>query len=394
MCRYVGGDDKMKQKKYKIDPENPAKHLNWYSSRKGVVPKSWRRTFLRGCLIFAGILFLVLSGIVGAFVYLRTKGDKNLRTEVPEVTESKTELPEGIYITYQGKQYRYNSDIINFLCLGIDKELAIEEKRETGSEGLADVILLVSINVQSNEFKILAIPRETVVPVKVLDKAGNFVKTENKQITLQYAYGRSAKMSCELMSETVSNLLYKLPVQRYCVINFQALPVLNDAIGGVHLTALETVEWNEGGFYEGQEMYLLGQSALDYVRQRDEYKAGSSMGRLERQKQYVTCYMEQAKAALKTDITLPIQLYQGLTEHMRTNVTVEDIAYLVPEVLEMNLTMDNIMMVPGTTVPAGDTEEYQADTDALKELVIQNFYEEVPDQKKTEETRDPEKIED
>ncbi|WP_251389323.1 LCP family protein [Mediterraneibacter agrestimuris] len=384
----------MKQKKYKIDPENPAKHLNWYSSRKGVVPKSWRRTFLRGCLIFAGILFLVLSGIVGAFVYLRTKGDKNLRTEVPEVTESKTELPEGIYITYQGKQYRYNSDIINFLCLGIDKELAIEEKRETGSEGLADVILLVSINVQSNEFKILAIPRETVVPVKVLDKAGNFVKTENKQITLQYAYGRSAKMSCELMSETVSNLLYKLPVQRYCVINFQALPVLNDAIGGVHLTALETVEWNEGGFYEGQEMYLLGQSALDYVRQRDEYKAGSSMGRLERQKQYVTCYMEQAKAALKTDITLPIQLYQGLTEHMRTNVTVEDIAYLVPEVLEMNLTMDNIMMVPGTTVPAGDTEEYQADTDALKELVIQNFYEEVPDQKKTEETRDPEKIED
>ena len=76
----------MKQKKYKIDPENPAKHLNWYSSRKGVVPKSWRRTFLRGCLIFAGILFLVLSGIVGAFVYLRTKGDKNLRTEVPEVT--------------------------------------------------------------------------------------------------------------------------------------------------------------------------------------------------------------------------------------------------------------------------------------------------------------------
>lgn len=381
----------MKQKKYKIDPENPAKHLNWYSSGKGVTPKSWRRTFLRGCLIFAGILFFVMSGIVGAFFYLRIKGDKNLRTEVPEEAESKAELPEGIYITYQGKQYRYNSDIINFLCLGIDKDLAIEEKRETGSEGLADVILLVSINVESNEFKILAIPRETVVPVKVFDKAGNFVRTENKQITLQYAYGRSAKMSCELMTETVSNLLYKLPVQRYCVINFQALPVLNDAIGGVHLTALETVEWGEGVFYEGQEMHLLGQSALDYVRQRDEYKVGSSMGRLERQKQYVTCYMEQAKTAVKADITLPVQLYQGLTEHMRTNVTVEDIAYLVPEVLEMNLTMDNISMVPGITVPSGDTEEYQVDTDALKELVIQNFYEEVPDQKKTEETRDSER---
>lgn len=380
----------MKQKKYKIDPENPAKHLNWYSNRKGIAPKNWKRIFLRVFLILVGILFFVLAGTAGAFFYLRAKGDKGLKTEVPEVTESETERPEGIYITYQGKQYQYNSDIISFLCLGIDKDLAIEEKRETGSEGLADVILLVSINVESNEFKILAIPRETVVPVKVLDKAGNFVKTENKQITLQYAYGKTAEMSCELMTETVSNLLYKLPIQRYCVINFQALPVLNDAIGGVHLTALETVEWNEGAFYAGQEMHLLGQSALDYVRQRDEYMPGSSMGRLERQKQYVTCYMEQAKAALKADLTLPIQLYQGLTEHMRTNVTVEDIAYLVPEVLEMDLTMDNISMVPGTTVPVGDTEEYQVDTDTLKGLVIQNFYEEVPEQKKTEESRDPE----
>lgn len=382
----------MKEKKYKIDPENqenPEEQLNWNSKENGITPKSWKRTLLRIFLILVGALFFVLAGTAGAFFYLRAKGDENLKTEVPDATESQTDLPEGIYITYKGKQYQYNSDIINFLCLGIDKDLAMEEKRETGSEGLADVILLVSVNVESNEFKILAIPRETVVPVKVLDTGGNFVKTENKEITLQFAYGRDAKMSCELMTEAVSNLLYKLPVQRYCAINFQALPVLNDAIGGVRLTALETVEWWNGAFYEGQELHLLGQSALDYVRQRDEYVAGSSMGRLERQKQYVTCYMDQAKAAVKADLTLPIQLYQGLSEHMRTDVTAEDIAYLVPEVLDMNLTMDNITMVPGITVQEGELEKYHVDQDALKELVIQNFYKEVPKQdKNTQESQE------
>lgn len=370
----------MKEKKYKIAPENPAKHLNWYTKTEGIAPKkNRRRTFLKVSLILLGVLFLVLAGIAGAFLYLRIKGERSLKTEVKEINEGSEELPEGIYTTYQGKQYRYNSDIISFLCLGIDKELEIEEKRETGSEGLADAILLVSINVESNELKILAIPREAVIPVKVLDTGGNFIRTENKQITLQFAYGRSAEESCELMTEAVSNLLYKLPIQRYCAVNFQAIPVLNDAVGGVRLTSLETVEWWDGIFYEGEELDLRGKSALDYVRQRNEEVAESSMGRLERQKQYVVCYMEQAKAAVKEDLTLPIQLYQSLTKHMRTNVTVEDITYLVPEVLGMNLTLDNISMVPGVTVPAGSQEEYHVDEEALKELVIQTFYEEVPE---------------
>ncbi len=368
----------MKERKYKIDPDNPAKHLNWHSTSKGVTPKSRKRTILKVCVAFLGALFFVVLGTSGAFLYLRAQGDKNLRTEVPETAESGEEVPDGLYVTYNGKKYRYNSDLINFLCLGIDKELAIEEKRESGSEGLADVVLLVSINVEKNDFRIMAIPRETVVPVKVLDTGGNFVETQNKPITLQYAYGRSAEESCELMTEAVSNLLYKLPVQRYCAINYQALPVLNDAIGGVRLTALETVDlWDQGVFYAGEELHLLGEAALSYVRYRDESQAGSSMGRLERQKQYVTCYMDQAKAAVKSDLTLPLRLYQSLTENMRTNVTTEDIAYLIPEVLEMNLSMENISMVPGTTVPVGNQEEYQVDSEALKELVIQTFYEEV-----------------
>ena len=60
--------------------------------------------------------------------------------------------------------------MINILCLGIDKDIPIEEKRETGSEGLADVVILASIDTKEDTLKFLAVPRETMVPVKLHPK--------------------------------------------------------------------------------------------------------------------------------------------------------------------------------------------------------------------------------
>ena len=340
--------------------------------------------------IVLGTILLIVAGAGLGFLYLRFQGERSLKSQVQimdanmENRENTSEdsiseeEQEGFYITYDGKQYQYNSDVINILCLSIDKDIPIEEKRETGSEGLADVVILASIDTKEDTLKFLAVPRETMVPVKLIDTKGNFVRTENEQITLQYAYGQTAEKSCELMIDTVSNLLFHLPIQRYCAINFQALPALNDAIGGVDLVSIETVHWWNGSFYEGQQMHLEGQAALDYVRQRDETIPKSSMGRLERQKQYITCYLEQAKEAVGKDLTLPVKMFQSLTENMCTDVTVADITYLVPELLNMEINLENISMVPGETITGGEHEEYHVDADALKQLVIQMFYKEVP----------------
>lgn len=340
--------------------------------------------------VVLGTILLIVAGAGLGFLYLRFQGERSLKSQVQimdanmgnrENTSEDSiseEEQEGFYITYDGKQYQYNSDVINILCLGIDKDIPIEEKRETGSEGLADVVILASIDTKEDTLKFLAVPRETIVPVKLIDTKGNFVRTENEQITLQYAYGQTAEKSCELMIDTVSNLLFHLPIQRYCAINFQALPALNDAIGGVDLVSIETVHWWNGSFYEGQQMHLEGQAALDYVRQRDETIPKSSMGRLERQKQYITCYLEQAKEAVGKDLTLPVKMFQSLTENMCTDVTVADITYLVPELLNMEINLENISMVPGETITGGEHEEYHVDADALKQLVIQMFYKEVP----------------
>lgn len=336
--------------------------------------RRWQKVL---AMVLALILVLV-AGFAGSFFFLRAKGEKNLKTQVPETAESAPEEErEGIFVTYKGKEYKYNENIINFLCLGIDKDVPIEEKRTGDIEGLADAVLLASVDVEDGLVQLLAIPRDTIVPVKVMDSQGRFDRNENVQITMQYAYGRTAKESCELMTDTVSNLLFRLPIQRYCSINFEAVPTLNDAIGGVDVDVLEDIYGEHCTLYAGTTEHLEGYEALDYIRWRDEWVAESSMGRLERQKQYMFNYFNQAKDAVKKDLTLPVKVFQELDANMCTNITVEDITYLVPELLDITLDTENIAMVPGEVVQGEEFEEYHVDDDALKDLVISRYYEEV-----------------
>ncbi len=260
--------------------------------------------------------------------------------------------------------------------------IPIEEKTaitglETGGEGFADAVILVSLNIASGKIKIFAIPRDTIVPVKVVDSAGYFVRTENIQLTAQHAYGQTAAEGAELMVDAVSNLFYKVPIQRYCSINLSAIPILNDAIGGVDVQVLEDINGSTGTYRAGETIHLEGKMAEDYVRQRDTNIYGSSLNRLEREKQYITNYFATAKEAIKKDMTLPITIYNSLQGNMFTNITVEDIAYLVPELLNIPLSAEDMMTIPGEAT-WGEYMEYNVDTDQLKEIVINNFYKEIP----------------
>ncbi len=353
-------------------------------SPKGILEKflsmkRWKKVVL--CVVTA--LVVVVAGLAGSFFYLRAQGEKNLKTKVTADAEDEKNTEEGLFITYNDKKYRYNEDVINFLCLGIDKEIPIEEKAaipqlESGSEGFADTIVLFSVNVESGKIRLLAIPRETITPIKIMKSNGEFDRNENVQLNYQYVYGKDATASCELMVDTVSNLLYQVPIQRYCSINLSAISIINDAIGGVDVQILEDVDGDSGTYHAGEIVHLTGNMALDYVRQRDTQIFGSSLGRLDRQKQYMTNYFATAKEVVRNDLTLPLNIYNSLQDNMCTNITVEDIAYLVPELLNVDLNAEDMATVPGEATWPGESMEYIPNQDQLKELVINYFYEEIP----------------
>ena len=74
-------------------------------------------------------------------------------------------------IDYHGTTYQYRKDIVNILCIGVDKEEAMRERDDDGgSVGQADAVFLVSFDFEHSNIRILAIPRDTMVSIVACDE--------------------------------------------------------------------------------------------------------------------------------------------------------------------------------------------------------------------------------
>lgn len=292
-------------------------------------------------------------------------------------------------ILYDGKEYLYDENHTNILFLGIDKDLPMDVKRETGSLGMADAILLVSLDSVENTMDIIAIPRETITSVTVTDEDGSENGKQDLVLTYQYAFGRTPEQSGTLMMEAVSELLYGIPIEKYCAVNFEAVPILNDEVGGVDVEVLENLTNLHPSFIKGRTVHLDGSMAFDYIHYRDINRHGTTLSRMDRQKQYILAYLQKMKSFADESVESLFDLYERLGVNMSTNITTEDMVSLTNRFSETTFDQMEVVRIPGE----GKTgQEYMAeydvnydvnydvfiaDEDQLKKLVIDIFYKEV-----------------
>ena len=90
-------------------------------------------------------------------------------------------------ITYDGKQYSYNGSLINLLFIGIDNSAGIRDDNMPSDAGQADCLILLTLDKEKKEARILQIPRDTMTEVDVYNVGGNIFKTLQAQIATQYA---------------------------------------------------------------------------------------------------------------------------------------------------------------------------------------------------------------
>jgi LCP family protein required for cell wall assembly len=319
-------------------------------------------------LIAVGV---VIAALAVSFLYLYEAGKKSLRGSAEEA-----ENEEYLLIKKDGKKYRYNEDWIHILCLGVDKEVDMSERdEETNSIGQSDAIFLVSINPEENEIQIIAIPRDTMVPLEMYDSEGDYLGEKQGQLCLQYAYADGAQTSCELTEKTVSQLLGNLPIRAYAAINMSAIPIINDAVGGVDVAMDEDYTIFNPEFEKGATVHLEGEEVLDYLHKRDITVDGSAYTRISRQKQYMLAFMEQAKQALKEDPTIIADVYGELDKKMITSMDLDQIVYLVTEGASCSLSEENLHVLEGTITRGEDFEEYYLDEEKVQDLLIELFYE-------------------
>ena len=275
----------------------------------------------------------------------------------------------------------YDRNKVAFAFIGVDRE-SITPDADTviGNSGQADTDIVGVIDTNTGEVSVITIPRDTMVDIDLYTVGGEFVRTENMQLCLAYAYGDGGTSSCENVTTAISRILGNVPVEKYFALDLSGIAPLNDAVGGVTVTSL--YDFPEDGVYKGDTVTIQGDFAETYVRHRDMDNIEASLNRTERQTQYIKAYVEQLRNAVTSDFSVISDLYNTASEYSQTNISLSEVTYLATVALSHGVsgftqyTLDGEMRASDSATE-DVFAEYYLDEDSVMEVVVNCFYEQV-----------------
>lgn len=333
----------------------------------------WKRVLLWVLLfLLALILIVAIAGVI-TFHVMYQKGKTSLSNEVISVTAPEgVELEnDGAQVYYNGEKYRFNRNIVTFLLMGTDKE-SIYEQEGAGYNGQADAIYLLAADTVTGEVDLITLSRDSMTDVSIYSAEGAFVRDEQMQLCLAYAYGDGRESSCENVKKAVSRLLYGVPINGYLAIDLSAIPVLNDAVGGVSVPEYAADKTTP----TGKTITLWGKKAEEYLRVRNKDFVDSNNTRMDRQRAYINSFVAKAVEQTRNDISTPLNLYNSLKAYMVTDITADEVTYMAANYLDGVAGMQ-MHSVAGEVVKGEEYAEFIVDKAALYELILEVFYEKV-----------------
>lgn len=332
--------------------------------------------WVRICLIILCTLVILSLAAVGTVAYLIRKGEKEVSKNR---SEEEIRLPDGAemdgdVLVYKGERYRYNDRVVTMLCLGVDKPLAETSRDKIGQNGQADTLVLAVLNRKTNQLKFINISRETMTQVKVYNKEDGYTGMERMQICLAYAYGDGKDSSCLRTLQTVSSLMYGIPIHGYMTMDYDAISILNDAVGGVRVKVLEDLSSHDPALTKDAEITLKGDQAQTYVRSRNTNLLESNSLRMERQKQYMGEFTSMVRKKTRRNPTTPLSLLNKISGHLVTSIGPSQVTYLGSLAVRSRFIGGDILTAPGKVKDGGEYAEYIIDEKGLYDLILATFY--------------------
>lgn len=198
-----------------------------------------------------------------------------------------------------------STDPFNVLLIGYSRT-------ELGSSvGLADSIILTTINPQTYTVSMTSIARDSFVPVACY--GGEYDKINS---------GRSTSRACFI--ETVENFIGE-QIDYYMELDYLGLVQIVNVIGGIYIN--NPVEFTLDGIYvpAGEHVFADGQMALQFCRER-HHMPGGDFARQQHQKEVI---IEIAKAFIRSrDIKLALRAMEEASEWMSTDFTLSQLTGL------------------------------------------------------------------
>ena len=333
-------------------------------------------------IVLISILSLILI-LAAAFFILRAIGKSHFHPAIVDIDnitdiDNVVGYDEGKTIKYDGKTYKYNEDVIFVAFMGVDKDTLDTVEGVEYSAGQSDTNMLVAIDTETGKTSLIIIPRDSMTDVNVLNAEGEQIGISEMQLCLAYAYGNGTDTSCENVLMSMERLLYGIEIENYYSLDLKGIGSLNDAVGGVEVTALETIN---GVCTAGQTVTLWGTNAQSYVQVRDTSIFNSDSLRRQRQIQYAKAFAAKAFSEIKSDFSRVSDIYSAASDYSFSNFDISRVTYLASVLVENYSTFsikdEDIYVLPGEATKPGIYMQVRLDRKAVLETILKVFYTEV-----------------
>lgn len=305
------------------------------------------------------------------FVYLFLCSAGEAETVRGDLSER---FPEPEKVVWEGTTYRKRDDLQTILLIGVDTT-AKQESLRVGYQwgGQSDFLLLLVIDKANQRVTPVHLDRDTMTDITVLSALGVDLGKYTLQICLAHGYGDGGKQSCEFTCEAVSGLL-DTDIDYYMAMNLDAIPILNDAVGGVTVTIPTDMTSLDPTMTEGTTMTLHGPQAAYFVRYRMGIGSGTNAERMLRQRAYISAFADIVQEQVKADKQYIGKLFDEIEPMLVTDMrrgTMINMAWAARDYERVST-----QAMEGEHIIGKDGfVEFHPDEDALTWLKLSLFYE-------------------
>ncbi len=298
----------------------------------------------------------------------------------PNASGIQTQQPENAKITYNGKTYEKNKDIVNIVFLGIDSTT----ERDIGNH--SDMILVCAVDTVTKKATLISIPRDTWTDISKIDtKTGKIDEMTQNRLNTAYLfgggpdkYGASNAKACiqnflerKIKLKTPLNFSLDIPIPFYVSIDMDGITNITDAVGGVEVTLDSTIP-DVGK--KGKTVNLKGKTAETYLRDRHN-TSGADIGRATHQRDFMIQLAKKIKSMNAVDAVT--QLWDEFTKYGKTDLDLDQ-ALAFAKILN-NVDIDSIqqLAVPGEVGNVGDASVILHDEANTLDMLLSVYYNEV-----------------
>lgn len=315
------------------------------------------------------VLLLLIACMAAVVIW---DSDRRHREAAVDSTSSQPDN-DGEKIYYNNNWYRLRDDLETVLIMGEDKLSTDDDEESYVNTKQTDFLLLLMMDKTHQSCQILQLNRDTMAEIESYGVAGKSSGTYTGQLALAHTYGTGGQDSCRNTVKAVSKLLYNVSIDHYLSLTMDAVPIINDAVGGVTVNVLDDMTSADQELIKGASVTLKGSQALTYVRARQGLDDSTNLHRMERQRQYMGELYKRLIQKVSGSNAFAADLILSISDDLTSDCTIQQLQELAEFLGQCPAA--SIDTIDGESVKGKEYMEFYPDESQLRQYVVDHFYE-------------------